>query len=204
LSDELKDFEGLQALVIDDDDDFRAIVSSSLSRAGLQVTEVEDAGRGLEHAAQHPPHVILMDVWMPGWSGIQACARFRQQRATANVPILLMSAQWRDEAQLCRAIDAGATDVLAKERQSFELIARVRSALTLQSLRAQLHDSERKLDELRSFIAICAGCRMVRNDQGEWEDIEVYLQRVTDRELTHGICDACKDRIYGTTLRGGR
>lgn len=204
MSDELKDFRGLAALVIDDDDDFRAIVAGSLVRAGLDVTQCEDAGRGLEHAALHPPDIILMDVWMPGSSGIQACTRFRQQRATASVPIILMSAQWRDETQLCRAIDAGATDVLAKERQSFELIARVRSALTLATLRAQLDERDRKLEELRSFIAICAGCKMVRNDQGEWEEVEVYLHKLTDRQLTHGICEACKDRIYGTSLRGGR
>lgn len=204
MSDELKEFRGVEALVIDDDEDFRAIVSGSLLRAGLHVTEVADAGRGLELSTTRPPQIILMDVWMPGWSGIQACARFRQQRQTATVPIILMSAQWRDEAQLCRALDAGASDVLAKERQGFELIARVRSALTLASLRAQLHESESRLDALRSFISICAGCKMVRNEQGAWEEIELYLGRVTGRELTHGICDKCKDRIYGSSLRGGR
>jgi phosphoserine phosphatase RsbU/P len=204
VSDELREFQGREALVIDDDEDFRAIVAGSLLRAGLHVTEVENATRGLEQASLRPPDLILMDVWMPGWSGIQACARFRQHRATATVPIILMSAQWRDETQLCRALDAGASDVLAKERQSFELIARVRSALHLASVRAQLDDSERRLDELRKFLAICAGCKMVRNEKGDWEDIELYLQRVTDRELTHGICDACKDRIYGSALRGGR
>lgn len=204
MSDELKEFRGYEALVIDDDEDFRAIVSGSLLRAGLHVREVEDAARGLEMSIQRPPQIILMDVWMPGWSGIQACARFRQQRGTATVPIILMSAQWRDETQLCRALDAGASDVLAKERQGFELIARVRSALELSSVRSQLLDSERKLDELRQFIAICAGCKMVRNEHGQWEEIELYLGRVTDRDLTHGICDACKDRIYGSALRGGR
>lgn len=198
MSDELREFRGREALIIDDDEDFRAIVSGGLLRAGLHVTEMDDAARALDRATVQPPDIILMDVWMPGWSGIQACTRFRQQRATAEVPIILMSAQWRDETQLCRALDAGATDVLAKERQGFELIARVRSALTFGSVRARLGDSERKLDELRRFIAICAGCKQVRNDAGAWEEIELYLRRVTDKELTHGICPACRERLYGT------
>lgn len=197
VSDELREFQGCEALVIDDDEDFRAIVAGTLLRAGLHVTEAEDADRGLDRASVRVPDVILMDVWMPGWTGIQACARFRQHRATAAVPIILMSAQWRDEAQLCRAIDAGANDVLAKERQGFELVVRVRSVLTLARVSARLDDRERKLAELRSFIAICAGCRMVRNENGQWEEMELYLKRVTDRELTHGICDACRVRLYG-------
>ncbi len=203
VSDELSDFRGREALVVDDDEDFRAIVSGLLLRAGLNVVEVPDAATGLDRAALRPPAIILMDLWMPGWSGIQACARFRQQAATARIPIILMSAQWQDATQLCRALDAGASDVLAKERSGFELIARVRAALTLVTVRERLDESEARLDELRHFIAICAGCKQVRNEHGTWEDITHYLRRVTDRELTHGICEACRDRLYGSALRDG-
>ena len=195
-TDELSQFAGSEVLVIDDDDDFRAIVAASLTRAGLTVVAVENARLGLEHAAQHAPALIVMDVWMPGQSGIQACSLFRAQRSTSEVPIILMSAQWRDEAQLFRAIDSGATDVLAKERVGVELLARVRSALMLASARTELTRKESELDELRQFLAICAGCKQVRNESGGWEDVEAYLRRVTERELTHGICPTCRVRLY--------
>jgi DNA-binding response OmpR family regulator len=197
-AEELAAFAGKEVLVVDDDEDFRTIVVGHLQRAGLLVTAVESTSRAFEHCLQAgAPALIVMDVWMPGQSGIQACTLFRESRATADVPIILMSAQWRDEAQLFRALDSGATDVLAKERAGFELLARVRTALTLSSVRSQLDRSERKLDVLRQFIAICAGCKQVRNESGDWEDIELYLKRVTERELTHGICPSCRDRLYG-------
>ncbi len=197
---ELAAFAGQEVLVVDDDEDFRAVVVAHLSRAGLLVSEAVNAHDALERCLQRAPALIVMDVWMPGQSGINACALLRQARATADVPIILMSAQWRDEAQLFRALDNGATDVLAKERAGFELLARVRSALMLSSVRRDLSRSEEKLDALRRFIAICAGCRQVRNESGAWEDIELYLKRYTEKELTHGICPACRDRLYGGIL----
>lgn len=197
MAEELVDFVGLEVLVVDDDADFRTIVASRLARAGLMVHVVGAAAQAFEWCAGRVPALILMDVWMPGQSGIQACGIFREARATAEVPIILMSAQWRDEVHLLRALDSGATDVLAKERVTVELVARVRSALMLSRVQARLKGTEEKLDALRRFIAICAGCKQVRNEAGEWEDIELYLKRVTDRELTHGICPSCRERLYG-------
>lgn len=197
MSDELAKFAGLPVLIVDDDDDFRMLLSTRLSRAGLAVRTATSAARGLEACAAEVPALILMDVWMPGQSGIQACRIFRASRHTAEVPIILMSAEWRDEAHLLRALDAGATDALAKERAHVELLARVRSALTLSVVQDRLRGTEERLEELRHFIAICAGCKQVRDDSGAWQDIERYLSRVTERELTHGICPACRERLYG-------
>lgn len=197
LSDELGAFEGAEILVVDDDEDFRAVVVARLRNAGFDVHAVNSAARGFEYCAGSVPALILMDVWMPGQSGIQACGILRESRPTAEVPIILMSAQWRDEAHLLRALDAGATDVLAKERAHLELLVRVRSALTLSRVQERLRGTEEKLAELSHFIAICAGCKQVRDESGAWQDIELYLRHVTERELTHGICPGCRDRLYG-------
>ena len=197
VSDELAAFAGLEILVVDDDEDFRTVVAARLAHAGLSVNIVTSAARAFEHCMTSVPALILMDVWMPGQSGIQACRLFRESRATAEVPIILMSAQWRDEAHLLRALDAGATDVLAKERAHVELLARVSSALTLSRVQEKLRGTEEKLAVLSRFIAVCAGCRQVRDEAGAWQDIEIYLGHVTDRELTHGICPACRERLYG-------
>ena len=71
----------------------------------------------------------------------------------------------------------------------------------MSSVQIRLKGSEEKLEELRHFISICAGCKQVRNDRGEWEGIETYLRHVTDRELTHGICPTCRERLYGSIGR---
>ena len=151
-----------------------------------------------ELGSRDPPALILMDVWMPGRSGIQGCTLFRETPATAHVPIILMSGSWSDENQLSRAMDSGATDVLAKDQQETELAARVRSALRSAKLQRELLEAERRVLGIRAFLAICAGCKHVRGGDGEWEAVETYLSREEHRELTHGICPDCRDKLYAS------
>lgn len=54
-----------------------------------------------------------------------------------------------------------------------------------------LRDSERKVERLGGLIPICASCKMVRNDQGYWEQVEAFIQTSTGTGLTHGYCPAC-------------
>jgi hypothetical protein len=44
---------------------------------------------------------------------------------------------------------------------------------------------------------MCAACKRVRESPKEWTDIEAYLRRLSGREITHGVCPACRDRLYG-------
>ena len=188
--------EGRHVLVVDDDVDFREIVSRSLQKRGLRTTVVEHPDAAMQACLQELPDLILMDVWMPGRSGIQACRVFREHPVTKGVPILLMSGSWRDDVQLWRALECGATDVLAKEQSAVELLARVKAALTLGRLKSQLEDAERRLDEAMGFLALCASCKKVRTPDDTWESIESYLRRTGGVELTHGICPTCRDRLY--------
>lgn len=54
-----------------------------------------------------------------------------------------------------------------------------------------------EIQELREMIPICAWCHSIRNDQGFYERIEVYLSQLTGAQFTHGICPACKEKYYG-------
>jgi DNA-binding response OmpR family regulator len=188
---------GQRVLVVDDDPDFRAIVAGTLARHGLSVTTASNAEEALELSRDEPPALVLMDVWMPGPSGIQACELFRAHAATARVPIILMSAQWHDERQLVRALDAGADDVLAKERSFTELMARVRSALVHAAVRVGRPHGAAEAEDLPELLPMCASCKQVRNESGEWETVEAYVRRVAGVEVTHGICRDCRDRLYG-------
>ena len=183
-------------LVVDDDVDFREIVAKSLERRGVRVTVVEHPDAAMKACLSELPDLILMDVWMPGRSGIQACRVFREHPVTRELPILLMSGSWRDDVQLWRAIEVGATDVLAKEQAGIELVARVKAALTLGQVSRRLAETEAKLDEAMGFLALCASCKRVRTGDGQWEAIESYLRRTGGVELTHGICPGCRDRLY--------
>ncbi len=58
-------------------------------------------------------------------------------------------------------------------------------------LLARLVEARRTVAELRSLIPICASCKSIRNDEGTWERVEVYVERHTRTPLTHGLCPTC-------------
>lgn len=58
-----------------------------------------------------------------------------------------------------------------------------------------LHEAHREIRELRGIIPICSGCKRIRNDQGAWEQIEVYIHQHSHAEFSHGLCPACEAKI---------
>ena len=186
---------GRLVLVVDDDHDFQEIVAKHLARSGWGVDTADSAEAAFARCLEQLPAVILMDVQMPGLGGHQACTNMKAAALTAEVPIILMSGSWRDEHQLVRAFDCGADDVLAKDHSPMEMLARVRSVVALAETR-RLTRAERALSERCEFLAVCAACKRVRAEGNHWEDVDSYLRQVTRREITHGICPACRDRLY--------
>lgn len=111
---------------------------------------------------------------------------------------------------LADAFSAGAMDYIIKPVQKVELLARVRSALTLKretdarkareaQLLAKNLDLQRAMHEiqvLRGLIKICSYCKKIKNDQGTWQQIEMYIREHTEAEFSHGICADCIDRHF--------
>ncbi|CAN5453944.1 N/A [soil metagenome] len=100
-------------LVIDDQDDERAIQRAMLSYLGYDVREAETGEAGLRLAIETPPDLVLLDVAMPRMDGFAVCRALRADQRTTSVPILLYTASvvgnLRDQAQ-----EAGADGVLTK------------------------------------------------------------------------------------------
>jgi hypothetical protein len=72
---------------------------------------------------------------------------------------------------------------------------RIRAAMTRQI--ALTHDLKEALDEvqrLSGLLRMCAWCRRIKNDEGEWEPFEVYVMKHSDVDITHGICPDCAAR----------
>ena len=54
-----------------------------------------------------------------------------------------------------------------------------------------------EIDTLRDTLPICARCKSIRDDEGYWQQIEIYLREHAGTELTHGICPTCEEELYG-------
>ena len=59
---------------------------------------------------------------------------------------------------------------------------------------------ERRVKVLEGLVPICAHCKNIRNESGEWERLEKYITRRSEAEFSHGICPACSEKHYASEL----
>ena len=100
-------------LVAEDDADIRMLITLKLTQAGHQVRGFGDGLSAAADAREHPPDLAVLDVMMPGRSGLEVCQELRQDPATANIPVILLTAMAR-EADIAAGLAAGADDYIVK------------------------------------------------------------------------------------------
>jgi DNA-binding response OmpR family regulator len=111
-------------LIADDEADHRDLLTLALHRSGYQVVTAGDATGALAVLALGGIDVALIDVRMPGLSGIDLCRQIRREPALEAMPIMMVSADVH-RGQVTAALHAGADDYLAKPFTRDELIARL-------------------------------------------------------------------------------
>lgn len=112
-------------LVVDDDAAIVHILETALKKEGYRISSAGDGADACRIVESTPPHLIIMDVMMPGCNGILATIRIREQ---SNVPILMLSAKTEGSDRVI-GLEAGADDYLIKPFYQQELLARVKALL---------------------------------------------------------------------------
>ena len=112
-------------LVVDDDDALREMVGLVLSSNGYQPVFASDGISAVEVFKQNSPDLVLLDIMLPGQSGIDVC---NQIRAVSGVPIIMLTAKG-DTEDVVLGLEAGADDYVVKPHNGAELVARVRARL---------------------------------------------------------------------------
>jgi two-component system phosphate regulon response regulator PhoB len=82
-----------KVLVADDEHNIRYILDFSLHAEGFSVVSAQDGEHALALAAEEAPDVVILDVMMPGRTGIETCRALKQDRRTAHIPVILLSAR---------------------------------------------------------------------------------------------------------------
>ena len=117
-----------RVLVVEDEQALVELLRYNLEQAGYTVTVAMDGEEALATVRDEVPDLILLDWMLPLMSGIEVCRQLRRQTATANVPIILLTARG-EEADRVRGLDAGADDYVSKPFSPAELVARIRAVL---------------------------------------------------------------------------
>ena len=149
-----------RVLVIDDDDDIRALVVTLLQRAGVTVRDAPNGREGLREFHAWRPDLVVLDVSMPELDGWNVLDRIRDMSA---VPVLMLTARG-DELERVRGLQAGADDYVVKPFGKQELVARVQALLRRASQGAPVEEQERYAD---GYLAIDWGQRSVHVGERE-------------------------------------
>ncbi len=125
-------------LVADDEPSYLGLIKLCLERSGYLVVTAEDGFEAIVKARSVLPALVILDVMMPGMSGLEACRIIKEDKATHDIPIIFLSA--RSEIDLkVYALGQGSNDYISKPFTPKELLARVHVALRLKRERDDLH-----------------------------------------------------------------
>jgi DNA-binding response OmpR family regulator len=115
-------------LLAEDDADIRFLVTVKLTQAGYQVRAFGDGLSAVADAREHPPDLAILDVMMPGMSGLEVCQELRKDPATANIPVIILTAL-AQKADIAAGFAAGADDYIVKPFSPRDFAMRVTAVL---------------------------------------------------------------------------
>lgn len=175
-------------LVVDDEPQIRRVLRSTLSFRGYEVAEASSGEEAIETARRVKPDLVLLDVNLPGISGVETCRELRQFTASPIIMLTVRNAE-RDKVV---ALDAGADDYVTKPFGTEELLARVRASLRRHSAAEAIPVFQSK-DLSVDFEArrVTAGGEEVHLAPKEFEVLKMLISQqgkpVTHRRLLQSI-----------------
>jgi len=118
--------EFARLLIVDDEPALRKALRTSLEASGFEVFEARNGEEALRILGQVPADVVLLDINMPGWTGIDVCRKIR--RLSAKTGIIMVTVCEAEEDKV-RALEAGADDFITKPYKLREMVARLHALL---------------------------------------------------------------------------
>ncbi|MGN6783052.1 MAG: response regulator transcription factor [Marmoricola sp.] len=115
-------------VIADDDADIRELVVFKLRHAGHDVVPVGDGAAAVDACNAQRPDLVILDVMMPGMSGLDAARAIRAEDSLAGLPIIMLTAR-AQESDIEQGFDAGADDYIVKPFSPRELASRVGAVL---------------------------------------------------------------------------
>jgi DNA-binding NtrC family response regulator len=151
--------------------------------------------------------IVLLDLGLPDSAGIgtvkHLCERF------PDLPIVALTGL-SDEYIATQAVHEGAQDYLVKGQINGDILSRsIRYALERKKneqeknrLIRELQGALSEIKTLRGILPICSHCKRIRDDQGAWSQLEVYISTHTNAEFSHGMCSECAKKYYPEYYKG--
>lgn len=186
-------------LIVDDEPQIRRVMKTALAAEGYVVADARSASDALSKMREDRFDLLLLDVNMPGMSGLEACSQIRE---TSDIAILMLTVR-NSEKDKVQALDAGADDYITKPFSMPELMARIRANLRRVPLSATSGPSTIVFGEVEMNLAtrhVTVSGRDVRFTPKEF-DLLHYLATHSDQTIPHGkLLQAIWGPDYGSEI----
>jgi DNA-binding response OmpR family regulator len=190
---------GRPILIIEDDPDISESVKYNLEREGLTTVVAATGEQGLIEGLNErkPPLLIILDLMLPGMSGIDLCRRFRREPLTRRTPIIILTAK-TSESDRVTGLDLGADDYITKPFSVRELLARVRAVLRrADETAAKTYEDDLLMIDFGDVRVVCEG-QKVKLTNKEFTLLSV-LARSAGRVVTR---QQLLDSVWGYSYYG--
>ncbi len=206
-------------LIVDDDPQNLKVLNSLLENAGFQVLLAKDGAQCLESAELGRPDLILLDIVMTEMDGYETCRRLKSTPATADIPVIFISALAEQE-NILQGFEAGGVDYVAKPFQREEVLARVMAHVTIhrqktelsactthleakiketKKMAASLEKSERRLNEAQVLAGLGNWEQDLTTGKSNWSENQYRLFGYATGEST-GDYDLFKKHVHPEDL----
>ena len=148
-----------QILIVEDDADIAESLRYNFMREGFRPVIAESGEKGLRLALdeKYPPALILLDLMLPGMSGMELCRRLRRESLTEKTPIIMLTAKTAETDKIS-GLDTGADDYITKPFSVKEVVARVRAVLRrVETDTDETYEDERLSIDFADVRVACAG-----------------------------------------------
>lgn len=167
----------MKILVADDNPSNVELLKDVLRVSGYQILSATDGTAALEMVREQLPDLVILDINMPGMSGIDVCAALKEDHTTSSIPIIMLTAM-TDVENRVKALSLGADDYLTKPYSPRELVARIQRSLRT---KVEADDLRQKRDVIRQTFERFVAPSIVNQMLERPQDVKLggQLQEVT-------------------------
>ncbi|NOZ06922.1 MAG: response regulator [Chloroflexi bacterium] len=192
--------EKVRVLIAEDDYLASKMIEEAVKSIGFVVVgEAMNGQEAVDMTASLRPDIVLMDINMPDMDGLEA-TRLIQERCPTPV-VVLTAYQTRELVGLAASAGVGAylvkpPDAAQVQRAVTMAMARFADMMELRRLNAELQEALGMVKKLSGLLPICANCKKIRDEEGNWQVLEKYIEDHSEAEFSHGICPDCGMQLY--------
>ena len=190
-------------LIVEDEGIVSLHIKQAVEGLGYVVAGIVNSGDdAIMKATEIRPDLVLMDIVLKGAvDGIEAAEKIR---AIVNIPVIYLTAH-ADEGTRQRAKVTVPFGYIVKPFKERDLYIAIEFAIYKSKMETEknhlvirLQDALAQIKTLSGLLPICSSCKKIRDDQGYWKQIELYLKQHSDVEFTHSLCPGCAKKYLPT------